>query len=125
VRFAEHVCHLGKQTSRQIPVSWSEAPDLPRRVLLKRHIGLAAVMVVVSKLTPHPPVHDGVKVCRRSFHGDGNRGSRCTLAGENVTFEQRVTNVYRRDAGTWKIVHHHTDLSSGMVDLLARLQKKA
>ena len=48
-----------------------------------------------------------------------------TMAGENVTFEQRVTNVYRREAGTWKIVHHHTDLSADMVDLLARLQKKA
>lgn len=44
-----------------------------------------------------------------------------TVAGENVTFDQRVTNVYRRDAGTWKIVHHHTDLSRDMVDLLARL----
>lgn len=48
-----------------------------------------------------------------------------TLAGENVKFEQRVTNVYRRDGGTWKVVHHHTDLSRDMVDLLARLQNKA
>jgi ketosteroid isomerase-like protein len=47
-----------------------------------------------------------------------------TLAGEKVSIEQRVTNVYRRDAGAWKIVHHHSDLSREMVDLLARLQKK-
>lgn len=48
-----------------------------------------------------------------------------TLAGENVKFEQRVTNVYRREGGTWKVVHHHTDVSRDMVDLLARLQKQA
>jgi ketosteroid isomerase-like protein len=45
-----------------------------------------------------------------------------TMAGEDVAIEQRVTNVYRREGGTWKIVHHHTDLSPAMVDLLARLQ---
>jgi ketosteroid isomerase-like protein len=48
-----------------------------------------------------------------------------TIAGEKVTFEQRVTNVYRREAGTWKIVHHHSDPSPSMMDRLARLQKKA
>jgi ketosteroid isomerase-like protein len=44
------------------------------------------------------------------------------IAGEQVTIEQRVTNVYRREAGQWKIVHHHTDVSPAMVDLLRRLQ---
>jgi ketosteroid isomerase-like protein len=44
------------------------------------------------------------------------------IAGEQVTIEQRVTNVYRREAGEWKIVHHHTDVSPAMVDLLRRLQ---
>jgi ketosteroid isomerase-like protein len=24
----------------------------------------------------------------------------------------RVTNIYRREADGWKIVHHHTDISS-------------
>jgi ketosteroid isomerase-like protein len=44
------------------------------------------------------------------------------LAGEQVTIEHRVTNVYRREAGEWKVVHHHTDVSPAMVDLLRRLQ---
>ena len=44
------------------------------------------------------------------------------LAGQHVSFEQRVTNVYRREAGGWKIVHHHPDLSRAMQDILARLQ---
>lgn len=47
-----------------------------------------------------------------------------TLAGERIAIEQRVTNVYRREKGAWKVVHHHTDLSPAMLDLLARLQAK-
>lgn len=45
-----------------------------------------------------------------------------TLAGEQIAIEHRVTNVYRREAGWWKIVHHHTDLSPAMLNLLSRLQ---
>lgn len=45
-----------------------------------------------------------------------------TLAGETITVEQRVTNIYRREDGEWKIVHHHTDLSPAMLDILERLQ---
>jgi ketosteroid isomerase-like protein len=48
-----------------------------------------------------------------------------TLAGERIVFEQRVTNVYRLEDGQWKMVHHHTDLSPAMLDLLARLQAAA
>ncbi len=48
-----------------------------------------------------------------------------TLAGEQVMIEQRVTNVYRKEAGAWKLVHHHTDLSPAMIDVLKRVQTKA
>ena len=44
------------------------------------------------------------------------------IAGESVAIEQRVTNVYRREAGQWKIVHHHTDISPAMLGILERLQ---
>jgi ketosteroid isomerase-like protein len=47
------------------------------------------------------------------------------LAGEQVSVEHRVTNIYRREAGGWKIVHHHTDLSPAMLAILSRLQAKA
>jgi ketosteroid isomerase-like protein len=45
-----------------------------------------------------------------------------TLAGEQIPIDQRVTNIYRREAGGWKIVHHHADLSPAMMDVLSRLQ---
>jgi ketosteroid isomerase-like protein len=44
------------------------------------------------------------------------------LAGHQVSLEHRVTNVYKREAGGWKMIHHHTDTSSAMLDVLARLK---
>jgi len=45
-----------------------------------------------------------------------------TLAGQRVQLEHRVTNIYRREDGGWKMVHHHTDLSPELQDILSRLQ---
>ncbi|MBO6675846.1 MAG: nuclear transport factor 2 family protein [Rhizobiales bacterium] len=47
-----------------------------------------------------------------------------TLGGLKATVEHRVTNIYRRERGGWKIVHHHADTSPAMMDVLARLQSK-
>ena len=48
------------------------------------------------------------------------RGS-MQLGGHPVTIEQRVTNIYRREAGQWKVVHHHTDQAGGMQEALKHL----
>jgi ketosteroid isomerase-like protein len=37
-----------------------------------------------------------------------------TLAGHSVRGEVRVTNIYRREGGAWRIVHHHADASQEM-----------
>jgi ketosteroid isomerase-like protein len=54
----------------------------------------------------------------------GVERGQATLAGQQVTLDQRVTNIYRREAGSWKILHHHTDVSPAMLDVLKRLQAK-
>ena len=54
--------------------------------------------------------------------GVGTERGQATMAGQTVTFDHRVTNVYRREAGAWKIAHHHTDVSPEMQELLRRLQ---
>lgn len=51
----------------------------------------------------------------------GVESGRLSLAGIEVAIDFRVTNIYRREGGGWKIVHHHTDLSSPMLDTLKRL----
>ena len=55
----------------------------------------------------------------------GVERGQATFAGQQVTLDQRVTNIYRQEAGSWKIVHHHTDVSPAMLDVLKRLQAKA
>ena len=55
----------------------------------------------------------------------GTETGTLTLGGLKASIEHRVTNIYRREAGAWKVVHHHTDLAPAMVDVLARLQGRA
>lgn len=44
------------------------------------------------------------------------------LAGEKVSGRMRVTNIYQREGGAWKIRHHHTDLAPEIVEALNNLQ---
>ena len=44
-----------------------------------------------------------------------------TLAGQQVFIEHRVTNIYQRESGVWKMIHHHTDTSSAMLDAIGKL----
>jgi ketosteroid isomerase-like protein len=46
------------------------------------------------------------------------------IAGQQATIEHRVTNIYRREGGRWKIIHHHTDVSQAMLDVLKRSQAR-
>jgi len=43
------------------------------------------------------------------------------LAGNQVTIEHRVTNIYQREAGVWKLIYHHTDTSPAMLDVISGL----
>jgi ketosteroid isomerase-like protein len=43
------------------------------------------------------------------------------MAGHQVKLEHRVTNIYRREDGSWRLVHHHADTAPAMLDVLARL----
>ena len=46
-----------------------------------------------------------------------------SLAGQEVTVDHRVTNIYLRESGAWKIVHHHTDIAPAMIEALSRLKE--
>jgi len=68
----------------------------------------------------------GLKDQHIQVHGDmawemGVEHGGFKMAGQQVDIEHRVTNIYKREAGEWKIVHHHTDTSPGMIDILKRL----
>lgn len=44
------------------------------------------------------------------------------MGGHPYTFASRVTNIYRREADGWKMVHHHSEVSPVMLELLQKLQ---
>jgi ketosteroid isomerase-like protein len=62
------------------------------------------------------PIADGVAYTVGTEHGQVKVG------GDTVGVDWRVTNIYRREAGEWKIVHHHTDVSPAMVEAFDRLE---
>ena len=47
------------------------------------------------------------------------------IVGHEATLHHRVTNVYRKEDGAWKLTHHHTDLSPRMLEILDRLTEAA
>jgi ketosteroid isomerase-like protein len=47
------------------------------------------------------------------------------LADQPITINHRVTNIYQRQAGAWKIIHHHADISPAMIEVLSHLQLAA
>ena len=51
----------------------------------------------------------------------GTEHGRFTLAGQQVAVDHRVTNIYQREGGAWKMIHHHTGTSPGMLDVISGL----
>jgi ketosteroid isomerase-like protein len=43
------------------------------------------------------------------------------IAGQAVEVHGRVTNVYRREGGSWKIIHHHADIAPAIVAVVSKL----
>jgi ketosteroid isomerase-like protein len=43
------------------------------------------------------------------------------IAARRADIHHRVTNVYRRANGEWKLVHHHTDTPAAMLDIVKDL----
>jgi ketosteroid isomerase-like protein len=54
----------------------------------------------------------------------GSERGQAKFGGQQAKLDHRVTNIYRREGGSWKMVHHHTDVSPAMLEVLARLPGK-
>ena len=55
----------------------------------------------------------------------GTEVGQVTVAGLPTSLEYRVTNVYRREVGGWKIMHHHTDINLADQEMYRRSQSSA
>jgi ketosteroid isomerase-like protein len=60
------------------------------------------------------PLADDVAYTLGREHGQAKVG------GEPVIIDWRVTTIYRREHGEWKVVHNHTDVSQTMAEADAR-----
>src|SRR5688500_10233499 len=40
----------------------------------------------------------------------GTEQGQAKVGGESIRVDRRVTNIYRREGGSWKMVHHHADV---------------
>ena len=72
-----------------------------------------------------------VRLSDQRIEVDGNMAyevgiekGQATFAGQKVAIEHRVTNVYRKENGNWKMVHHHTDVSPDMLKIVRNLSAK-
>jgi ketosteroid isomerase-like protein len=61
-------------------------------------------------------------------HGDtayevGVERAEFTVNGTRLTVNSRVTNIYYREPGAWKIIHHHGDKSPGISEALDKADR--
>jgi ketosteroid isomerase-like protein len=107
---------------------WSSSPDATTmHPIGGREVGWAAVrdsFQGVADLAKNGEVEltdPLIRVLGDMAYEVGVERGHLDLAGHPVDIEHRVTNVYRREDGEWRIVHHHTDLSPAMLEVLGKL----
>jgi ketosteroid isomerase-like protein len=109
--------------------TWSHAPEVTAmHPIGGRTIGWDAVRDSFDQVAGMATdANIGLKDQVIQVHGDvayelGVEHGKLTMAGYPVSIEHRVTNIYKREPGGWKLIHHHTDTSPGMLEVLSRLQ---
>lgn len=47
-------------------------------------------------------------------------GENITMQGHPVVISHRATNIFRRESGQWKMIHHHTDEAPDLQEAVGR-----
>ena len=94
-----------------------------------RDTGFETVMASFSKVAENAGGGD-IRLENQFIHAGsemaietGTEIGTLVIAGQEARINQRVSNVYQRQGGEWKLAHHHTDLSSDMLEIVERLAK--
>lgn len=66
-----------------------------------------------------------IRVLGNMAYEIGNEEGELKISGKKVKIDQRVTNVYQKEDGSWKMIHHHADISPEMVEIVSSLQPGA
>jgi ketosteroid isomerase-like protein len=121
---------LSRMDVSALPGIWSHRDDVTTmHPMGGEQVGWEAVRTSFEEAAAGPMTDSRVDLIdQRIYAGEdlayetGIERGRATLSGAPIEFEHRVTNVYRLEDGQWKMVHHHTDVSAGLVELLQRRQ---
>ena len=84
----------------EVRASWEQAAQ----AFSGGHVTLGEMVVV--------PISEDGAYTLGTEHGQARIGE------QTVGIDWRVTNIYRREGGGWKIVHHHTDFSKEVAQAL-------
>src|SRR5215207_9063453 len=88
----------GRQTGwEEVRASWEQGAQGFSEGQVSRQVLLENLVVV--------PLSDDVAYTLGTEH------VQATLGEDTESIDQRVTNIYRREEGEWKMVLHHTDVS--------------
>ena len=124
---------LAKGDAARVIASWSErAAGSTMHPIGGREVGRDQVLHTWEQAAPAfsdgrasaddlvvVPLADDVAYTVVTERFDGKVG------GESFRGEWRATNIFRREGGRWRIVHHHADASGDLIELLGRLQAQA
>jgi len=110
--------------------SWSQSPDVTAmNPYGGREVGweqLRAVFERVAQMCVGSQARVWLKDRLIRVGGDlayeiGIESGEGIIMGKPTTISHRVTNIYRREAGGWKMVHRHTDLNPTEQDVSRQL----
>lgn len=126
-QFYERLTRMANGDGGPMADSWSRSAATAMHPVGGREVGWEAVTDSFRKVAGL--ASDGkvglkdqlIRVVGDLAYEAGVEHGELKLAGQPVTIEHRVTNIYQRDAGAWKLVHHHADISPAMLDVLGRL----
>nr|WP_270108532.1 nuclear transport factor 2 family protein [Glycomyces luteolus]MDA1358727.1 nuclear transport factor 2 family protein [Glycomyces luteolus] len=114
VREAETALHEGDATARR--AIWSRKNPVTVFGAWKTAVGIAETDELFTYLEQHFSgcTSHIYEIVAADVIGDmaytvGFEHTQTTLDGTDRTYTLRVTQVYRREAGEWKVVHRHGD----------------
>ncbi|MGR3724413.1 nuclear transport factor 2 family protein [Abyssibius alkaniclasticus] len=131
-RFYDALNSMAHGDANPMRAIWAHSPDATaQHPIGGRDMGSETVLGSFAKVAA---IAEGGEIALTDQHIDmagdmavetGIEAGSITLAGHTAAINQRVTNVYRRADGGWKIQHHHTDVAPAMLDILAKLAPPA
>ena len=126
-RFYTALNRMANGDASQMADAWSHGPEVSAQHPIEgREIGWEAVKPSFEQFA-QIATDGNIDLKEQLIHVDGDvayelgvEQGECKLGGHPVAIKHRVTNIYRREGGGWRMIHHHSDTSPAMLQVLAK-----